>query len=276
LLLGVLFFFKKRFSRRTVLASLLLSLTSIAAVMLYGVFGSYLLGKGFAPPIADLETASYFTITTLSTVGYGDIVPKTPEARWFVVSLLVIGLGVFASAISTVLGPALTLKLSQLFNPGEKSMELDHHIILVGESSIARNTAEELRRRGVPFVQVVDANSPHARTGEHIVAGDANNEAVLRQAGVDRARMIVVAGEDDGENAFISLGAKDLNPQLSVLAVANSARSVRRLKLARADMVFSPAAVGSRLVADLVQGHEIEPAFLELLDGYSGKPARPY
>ena len=87
------------------------------------------------------------------------------------------------------------------------------------------------------------------------------------EAGIDRARMVIAAREDDGENAFIALVAKDLNPKVRLLAVASSALAIRRLKLARADLVFSPAAVGSRLLADLVEGNEISPAFRDLLQG---------
>ena len=271
LLLGALFFFRHRFSRRTAFASVVLSLSSIVAVLLYGVFGSYLLGAGFDPPILDFQTAAYFAITTLSTIGFGDIVPRTPEARWFVVSLLVIGLGVFASAIATVLGPKLSSELNRLFNPREKPMDLKDHVILVGEGSIARNTADELRRRGVAFVHVLIGTPPVEQTPEHVVIGDATSEIVLRQAGVERARMVIAARDNDGDNAFIALGAKDLNPKVRVLAVASSAQSIRRLKLARADLVFSPAAVGSRIVADLVQGNQIEPAYQDLLEGHPRK-----
>ncbi|MGH7951198.1 MAG: NAD-binding protein [Limisphaerales bacterium] len=261
---------KRRFTRRTVLAGVIFSLSSIFAILAYGAFGSYLLGTDFHPEIHDLNTAFYFTIVTLSTVGYGDFVPVTPEARWFAISLLVVGLGVFASAIASVLGPKISGELNRLFNPKEKTMEAKNHVILVGEGPIARNTAEELKQRGVNFIQIVAAK-PEAETSAHIIEGDATNDDVLRQACIQHARMIIAAREDDGENAFIALGAKDLNPDVRVLAVASSALSIRRLKLARADLVFSPAAVGSRLMADLVKGNEISPAFRDLLEGHLKK-----
>jgi voltage-gated potassium channel Kch len=72
-------------------------------------------------------------------------------------------------------------------------------------------------------------------------------------------------------NAFIVLAVKEMNPRVPVLAVASSTISLRRLKLARADLVFSPAAVGSRLLADLVQGNQILPQFRDLLEGHIKK-----
>jgi len=258
---------KHRFARRTFLASFVFSLSSIFAVLAYAVFGSYLLGDGFNPPIHDLNTAAYFAVTTLSTVGFGDIVPVTIETRWFVVSLLVVGLGVFATAIASTLGPKISGELNRFLNPKEKQMELKNHIILVGEGAIARNTAEELKQRGVPFVQIV-ANKTEQENSAFIIEGDATNDAVLRQANIQQARMVIAAREDDGENAFIALVAKDLNPNVRVLAVASSGLSIRRLKLARADQVFSPAAVGSRLLVNLIEGSQISPEFHDLLEGH--------
>ncbi len=121
------------------------------------------------------------------------------------------------------------------------------------------------------FVQIVAAKAEMDAPDNRIIEGDATNEAVMQQAGIQHARMVIAAREDDGENAFIALGAKDLNPNVRVLAVASSPRSIRRLKLARADLVFSPAAVGSRLLADLVEGNQILPEFRDLLEGHPKK-----
>ena len=131
----------------------------------------------------DLGVLLHFV--TLSTVGYGDIVPATPAARWFAMSLLVIGLGVFASAIASALGPKISGELNRLFTARAKRMELDHHVILVGEGAIARNTAEELKQRGVPFVQIVASKSggDASEAGAEIITGDATSDTVLRKAG---------------------------------------------------------------------------------------------
>ncbi|HTV75537.1 MAG TPA: NAD-binding protein, partial [Candidatus Baltobacteraceae bacterium] len=267
--LAALFLTKHHFARRTILASIVFSLSGIFAVLAYGVLGTYLLRNDFQPPIqtGDWTGAFYYTIVTLSTVGYGDIVPHTAAARWFAMSLLVIGLGVFASAIASALGPKISGELNRLFNPKIKTMQPKDHVILVGEGAIARNTAEELKRRAVAFVQIVKAKEAPDVPGGQVIVGDATDDAVLGQAGIQHARMIIAAREDDGENAFIALGAKDLNPDVRVMAVASSALSIRRLKLARADLVFSPAAVGSRLLADLVEGSQISPEFQDLLEG---------
>ena len=267
-LLAALWYARHCFTRRTVLASMLLSLSSILAVLTYGTIGSLLLKDDFRPKIHGLSDACYFTVVSLSTVGYGDIVPTTTASRWFAISLLVVGLGVFASAIASALGPKLAGEFARLFDPKEKIMEIKNHVILAGQGAIARNTAKELQQRGVRYVHIVTTRPEAADTAEELVIeGDPTDDAVLRQAGIEHARMVIAAREDDGENAFIALVAKDLNPKVRLLAVASSALAIRRLKLARADLVFSPAAVGSRLLADLVQGNQISSAFQDLLEG---------
>ena len=270
-LLTTVLWTRKYFTRRTVLASILFSVGGVVAAVAYGAFGSYLMGAGFRPQIHDLDTALYFTITTLSTVGFGDIVPVTAETRWFAVTLIVVGLGVFVSAIASAVGPKISGELNRLLNPTVKPMQPKDHVILVGEGSIASNTAMELKQRGVPFVQIVTAKVAADTPGHQIIEGDATNDVILRAAGIEHARMVIAAREDDGENAFIALGAKNLNPNVRVMAVASSALSILRLKLARADLVFSPAAVGSRLLADLVEGAEILPEFRDLLEGHPNK-----
>jgi len=253
------------FQRRTIFANYLLSALSIAAVLAYGVVGADILGRGFRPPIGDPFTALYYTVVTLSTVGYGDIVPTTPQTRIFAISLLIVGLGIFATAVASSLGPALAGQLGRLFRSEPTRMALNDHVILVGEGPVAENTARELDQRSIDVIRIFE----HAQSANDVkkptVVGDPAEEQILREAGIASARMLVAAGDDDSENAFVSLLAKDLNPNVRVLAVASSERSIRRLKLARADVVFAPSVIGGRLVADLVEGGSIPSQFTDLL-----------
>ena len=270
IMLMALVIFRRDFTRRTVWASYLISLTGVLAILAYGTLGAYMLGQGFHPEITDVTSALYFTIVTLSTVGYGDITPAVPEARLFVVTLIVVGLSIFATAIASTLAPVISGQLKHIFTPGEKPMKRKDHVIVVGAGPIAKNTANELEERDIPFVQVVVAESEAGLPDQQpeLKAGEATEDAILRKADIDTARMLVAASDDDGENAFISLVAKDLNPNITVLAVASSARSIRRLKLARADVVFASAVVGSRLLANLIEGNAIPGEFRDLLEGH--------
>lgn len=268
LLLLALLILRRYFTRRTTTANYFFSLMSILAILAYGTFGTYVLGEGFHPKIHELASAFYFTIITLATVGYGDIVPVTYETRLFVVSMLIVGLSIFATAIASVLGPALSGEINRFFNPREEKMKPTDHVILAGEGALAANTSRELLARGIPFVQIISTGPAPAHLSEDIVVrGNAGDDQVLKEAGIDNAFLVIAARDDDGENAFISLVAKDLNPNVRVLAVASAAGSIRRLKLARAEMVFAPSVVGGRMLANIVEGKEIPQEFKDLLEG---------
>ena len=184
----------------------------------------------------------------------------------FVISLLVVGLSIFATVIASSLGPVISGEFTRIFTPKERTMKPHDHVILVGVGPIAYNTARELAERGIAFVQVVAPGAEPPLEGKPVVRGDPSEDPVLKEAGIDQARMVIAAYENDGDNAFIALAAKDLNPEVQVLAVANSARSIRRLKLARADLVFAPVVVGSRLLADLIEGGAVPSEFHDLLN----------
>lgn len=265
----LLVFFHREFHRQTLVGSMLASFVGVAAVLAYGTFGTYLLGSQFTPHVDNLVSALYFTVVTLSTVGYGDIRPTTVVAQGYLITLIVFGLSVFASAIFSVIGPALSRRFERLLKPsGGRVMKRDH-VIIVGAGTMARNTANELVRRHISFVQVVPLDKEPPLDNQPAVTGDLGDDQVLKKAGIAEADLLIAAQDDDNENAFTCLAAKDLNPNLRVLAVASSRQAIRRLKLARADLVFAPAEVGSRLLANLVEGETLPEAFRDLLNSDS-------
>jgi voltage-gated potassium channel len=268
LMLLALLALRRYFTRRSSRANFIFSLMGILAILAYGTFGAYMLGEGFHPKIRDLASAFYFTVITLATVGYGDIVPVTYETRLFVVSMIIVGLSIFATSIASILGPAVSGEINRFFNPREEKMKPKNHVILAGEGTLAANTARELQARGIPFVQIIASSAPSPLLDKDlIVRGNPGDDEVLKEAGIESATLVIAAREDDGENAFISLVAKDLNPDVRVLAIASSAGSIRRLRLARAEIVFAPSVVGSRLLANIVEGKDIPPEFKDLLEG---------
>lgn len=264
-LLAGLVFGRRAFSRQDIAGSLLIAIISLVAVLGYSTLGTYLLGRGFSPAVDDLPTALYYSVVTLTTVGFGDIIPKTVETRMFTLTVIVFGLGIFATTVATVFGTAVSNNLRRIFDPKGVSMELSDHVILVGTGPIAENTAAELRERGRPFIRILPQGAGEATATT--VLGDASEDEILERCGIRRARLVIAASEDDAENAMITLAAKDLNPGVKVLALAETPERIPRLERARADLVFAPAAVGGRLLAALADGKTIEPEFRDLLRG---------
>lgn len=150
LLLGALLGAWRHFDRSSVAASTLFALTSVALLLIYATFGSYYLGADFRPAITDLATALYYAMVTMSTVGYGDIVPVTPDAKLFAVSVIVLGVAVFATSLTAVIAPMVSRSLQRIVNRKGSGMKREGHFVVIGNSSLAINTWRELARRGQP------------------------------------------------------------------------------------------------------------------------------
>ncbi len=265
MVLVCLFFARASFTRTTRFASSLLSLVCVIGILAYGVIGSYILGTGFKPPIGSLGTAWYFTLVSLSTVGYGDIVAVSGEARIFVMTLLVVGIGVFATALASILGPFVSGELSRLLEVRKEKVNVSDHIILVGDGIFARVTGLELARRNAVFIQLLGPTAEPITPKQPFERIDPDEETGLRKAGVERAKTVIAAHDDDGRNAFSTLLVKNIDPRIKVIAIASSRRSIRPLELAAADIVFAPVLAGGRLLADLAQDVEIPQEFMDLL-----------
>ncbi len=256
---------RRSFTRAAKYVGSLISMVCVIGTLAYGVIGSYILGSGFQPHIGNLATAWYFTTVSLSTVGYGDIVAVSEKARIFVMTLLVVGIGVFATAIASVLGPFVSGELTRLVGTRKETLNFSDHIILVGDGIFARVTALELAQRHAVFVQLLGPTAEPITPDQPFERIDTDEEAGLHKAGVRRAKTVIAAHDDDGRNAFSTLLVKNIDARIKVIAIASSRRSIRPLELTAADVVFAPVLAGGRLLADLAQGLEVPEEFRDLL-----------
>jgi len=104
----------RRFDRASVTAGSLFALVSVLSLLIYAIFGTLYLGNEFNPPVLDAGTAFYFSIVSMSTVGYGDITPHSTTARLFTASIIILGITVFATSISAIAGPVIGGNLKRL------------------------------------------------------------------------------------------------------------------------------------------------------------------
>ncbi len=249
LLLLVLLVYARRFDRSSLAAGSLFALLSIGSLLVYGMLGSLWFGSGYAPPIRDLGTALYYAIETMSTVGYGDIVPRTLDARMFTVSLIVLGITVFATTLSVVIGPVVGGSIKRALEGRMHKQQRRNHYVILGRSALALTTWQALRQRGVPVTVVVaaDVASPFPPEAD-VVVGDATSNEVLEQAGVPHARAVLTLRDDDAENAFAVLAVKELAPGVRTIAGVNDARHVAKIRRVQPDMLFAPQLLGSDLL----------------------------
>lgn len=214
--------------------------------------------------------AAYFTMTTMSTVGYGDITPVTTAGK--VATLIVAPAGlvvVFGLGLSMV-----SEHIDTLINKGRGRMErelakISGHFIVCGHGTLGSQVVAELRRLRQPVV-VVEAES-HRLQGlppdVPYVTGNALDPVVLREAGIERARAILATFRNDADNMYLVLEARSAAPAVEVLAVASGREAARRMYLAGAKRVISPNLVGAELLAKSA----LNPAVMQLVHDFTDR-----
>jgi voltage-gated potassium channel len=261
MLLAALGLARRWFDRSSLAAATLFALGLMLVLVVYGIVGSFLLGAGFAPPITSLPTAFYFTIVTMATVGFGDIVPKSDEARFFVVSLIVLGLSVFATVLTALVGPALQSHINRSIGKEKRQMNRVDHFIVSGAGALAHNTVRELLRRGEPVLVI--AEKPDATFGAaEVMPGDPTEIETLRQAGAEHARAVLALSDDDSENAFVILAMHELVSDAKKVAAVNSRKNLERVRRVRPDMVVAASVFGSEALAMALTEEKIDGDWL--------------
>jgi voltage-gated potassium channel len=261
-----LIYYWRRFDRASFAASTLFAVLSIGSLLIYAVFGTLYLGDGFDPPIRTIVTALYFSIVSMSTVGYGDIVPRSDTARLFTASIIVLGITVFATSVSAVLGPVIGGKLKRIVKGGISNVTRKNHYLIVGASPLAHSVYAGLRKRGYAVTVIVAHDTPHTYPPEaDLVEGDASDTATLHHAGAETARAVLALRIDDAENAFVILAIKELAPKVRTVALVNDSRNLQRLRLLQPDMVFSPQLLAGELLARTLNNETIDNELIEHL-----------
>jgi voltage-gated potassium channel len=247
------------FDHTSLAAGTLFAVTSALLLLIYAVFGSLYLGDQFSPPIKDLMTSFYYSVVTMSTVGYGDIVPKTVNARFFAISVMFLGLAVFATSVTAIAGPMIT----RLSEPKEKRVKRTNHFIVIGATPLAYNTYREFKKRNQEVVLVM----PQAPTSGDIdsndlIVGDANSLETLRRAGAGQAQAVLAMRADDSDNAFIVLAVKELKGKAKTVVAISDSKHMERIKLVQADIVIAPEVLGGELLAMVLSGEAITSDFV--------------
>jgi voltage-gated potassium channel len=204
--------------------------------------------------------AFFTTVITISTVGFSEIHPLSPQGRLFTV--LLIFLGLFVISVIGTYGARLLIDHEIKDILGRKKMKRDiaqltDHYVVCGFGRIGSVICDELSRAGQPFV-IIEMDDTLVQQAEglgyRIIKGDATLDPVLKQAGVDRAHGVVAALNSDAHNLFISLAAREINSDVEIIARGEETGIESRLLRAGANMVVSPLKLGGSQIARLILG----------------------
>ncbi|WP_299334943.1 NAD-binding protein [Haloplanus sp.] len=246
---------RRRFDRTAELTPAQLAAgVAIAGTQIYGTVGTYALREDFAG-VSTLVDAFYYTLVTASTVGYGDVTPTSQVARLFGMSVVVIGTASFAVALGTLLGPVIQARFARALGRMSDTdlKRLDDHVLVLGYSDIVAAILDENPDPDSDVVVVTpDREVIQSLTDRDIgaLAADPDDESSLHEAGVERARLAIVATGDDAADALTILTVRQLNPDVEIRAVATNRENVRKLEDAGATSVISPIVIAAKQLLD--------------------------
>ena len=213
--------------------------------------------------------ALYMTVTTLTTVGYGETHPLDQVGRIYNMVLILTGRGVLFYIVGSLARVVVEGELHAVF--GRRQLikhirKLKNHHILCGFGRIGEIIAQQLKDRGLSLVVIENDPALLARleaSGYYFINGDATREEVLMEAGIERAKGLISVVSTDADNVYVVLTARSLNPQLFIVARGEDNSSEQKLLRAGANKVESPYQMGGQKMAHTIL-HPTVVTFMEL------------
>ena len=244
------------------------ALAAVTGAQAYGTAGAFALREDF-DGVSTLLDAFYFSLVTGSTVGYGDITPTSAVGKLFALSVVLVTVSSFAVVLGVVFTPLIEARLSKaLGNMTEEQLDiLENHILVLGHGELTEPILEELSPKA--DVLVITPDEERARRlsdrGYTVLTDDPSDEGAQHRGRIEDAKAVIAATSNDAEDALTILTARQLNPDLTIVAAATQRENVNKLKRAGADTVISPAVLGAHFLAESALGGSNAEAIEEQL-----------
>jgi voltage-gated potassium channel len=220
----------------------------------------------------------YRSVVTVSLTGL-DSVPRNDSSRILTIILVLAGITIFAYIGSLVVEAIARGVLGDVWaeRRRRKAIEaLQDHYIVCGFGRVGRRVAEEFRHEGASFIVLdfsPDAKAAAAEADVLFIEGNGTDDEDLRAAGLERARGLVAASDDDADNLYITLSARAQNEKLFIVARASNEDAAKKLQLAGADRVVQPYQAAGRVMASLLLRPQVT-AFVDVVTTASGNDLR--
>ena len=222
----------------------IIGVLTIVIFLLYGILGSIYIMK------LNIYDSIYYTIITIATVGYGDIIPITPLQKIFSVTVALSGVGIiayiFTYIISSVTQNLHDIRSGRIME--RKLAEMENHYILCGFGRVGAAVYEELMKRNQKVI-IIEKNEEKLEDIEdngNVIAlhRNATEDKTLKKLNIDKSLGVIVTTGSDVDNLFIVLTTRELYNDSWIISRASKKENVNRLKHAGANKVISPEASG--------------------------------
>lgn len=236
----------------TPLGKILAGCVMFALICGIAIYGYMSAGWGLVDSI-------YMVIITIFGVGYGEVRPvETTGLRAITILLIVAGYGAVIYIVGGFAQMLIDGELDRVLGARRMTKEigsLRQHTIITGMGRLGTILGEQLEAAGREFV-VVDSNedllSDARDRGWLIVTGDATDETTLEAAAISHASTLASVTSDDAINVFVTITAREMNPDITIIARGENPRTERKLIRCGANTVILPTAVGAQRVAQLI------------------------
>jgi voltage-gated potassium channel len=248
--------------------AIFISTLLIFFILIIGTIGYYELGQGKY----SILDCFYMTFITITTIGYGEIIKLNGTGRVFTIFISLGGIGILMYLVSNLAALLVEGELKEVFKTKKmqrKIKSLEGHYIICGIKGVGFHIVSELietEREVVvidPKKEFIDSllnKYPHLL----YIVGDATQEDVLKEAGIDKAKGLFAASGDDNINLVITLTAKYLKPDIKVVARCKDVSHIEKMKKAGADRVVSPTFIGAlRMASEMIR--PVVVSFLDIM-----------
>lgn len=237
----------------------------LVLILLVGVFGYMMISDYSA------IDALYMTVITITTVGFGEVIPLDDESKIFTIFLILTSIIIVGYALSTITEYILSKDHIEELKRKKMQKKIDsfsNHVIICGYGRNGKQAAVKLAAHNRAFVIIEKDKEMIERLEQDEVSyiiGNANEDETLMEAGVDRANCFISALPSDADNLFVVLSARQINPEINIISRASQESSYKKLKFAGANNVILPDKIGGDHMASLV----VVPGLMEFIDNLS-------
>ncbi len=240
---------------------IILPVVLIIGVISFGTIG-YTMLEGW-----NFFDSFYMTIITLTTVGFMEVHPLSNIGRLFTTFLILSGVGAMLYSLSVGARVVLEGEIRDILGRrklSKKIEKLENHYIICGYGRMGRIICREMIQHNAPFVIVEKTPEVFAAIEKDYLSlhGDSTRDAVLKEAGIERASGLISVLSTDADNLYVVLSARGLNPKLRIVARASDEGAEQKLFRAGADHVVSPYFIGGLRIAHTI----LKPAVVDFIE----------
>ncbi|MCX6002094.1 MAG: potassium channel protein [Chloroflexi bacterium] len=204
----------------------------------------------------DFFDSLYMTVITIATVGFGEVHPLSAAGRIFTIVLTLGGVGTAFYILTSIVQATLESEFGSFRRSrmDARIRKLNNHFVLCGYGRVGEAIASTLKQQKADFVVIDHSMNSYTRAMQQdclSILDDATNHAVLKRAGIEKARSLITAFGDDAYNTYAVLTAREINPRLTIIGRANNDDAARRLKQAGATHIILPEVIGGMQMARL-------------------------